>query len=205
MGNNTSQSRFSRSQDIRSYKKVVHIFPEGKKTEPRYFNGLNKLCKNVRLEIHSCRKKTSAVQVLTLAQEFIANGIITLRKGDEAWLVVDVDNNKKEDLELLFRWSEESERYGFALSNPKFEIWLLQHFELGDAIQSVSECDARLMRHLENYTKAGFNVAKFLDKIPNAISNAEIKYKHCNDWFYDFHTTVFRLVKRILDLEKEVI
>ena len=52
-----------------------------------------------------------------------------LRKGDEAWIVVDKDNWSDHDLAQLFKWALQSDSYGFALSNPKFEFWLLLHFE----------------------------------------------------------------------------
>lgn len=52
-----------------------------------------------------------------------------LKSSDEAWLVVDKDQWTEEQLRQLHQWSLQQANYGFALSNPKFEYWLLLHFE----------------------------------------------------------------------------
>ena len=57
-----------------------------------------------------------------------------LKPSDEAWLVVDKDQWTDEQLTQLHQWSLQQENYGFALSNPKFEYWLLLHFEDGTGI-----------------------------------------------------------------------
>jgi hypothetical protein len=41
----------------------------------------------------------------------------------------------------------------FALSNPKFEYWLLLHFNDGTGIASSRDCSDRLKRHLPGYDK----------------------------------------------------
>jgi hypothetical protein len=68
----------------------------------------------------------------------------SLKKSDEAWLVVDKDQWSNEQLEQLLRWAQGSDNYGFALSNPKFEYWLLLHFEDGEGISSSRACLERL-------------------------------------------------------------
>ncbi len=36
-----------------------------------------------------------------------------------------------DQLSQLNEWAQGADNYGFALSNPKFEFWLLLHFEDG--------------------------------------------------------------------------
>lgn len=51
-----------------------------------------------------------------------------LLPSDKAWLVVDKDQWTDEQLNQLHSWSLDKDNYGFALSNPKFEYWLLLPF-----------------------------------------------------------------------------
>ena len=67
-----------------------------------------------------------------------------LKKSDEAWLVVDKDQWTDEQLSQLHQWSLKAKNYGFALSNPKFEFWLLLHFEDGSGVSSSQICSQKL-------------------------------------------------------------
>jgi len=58
--------------------------------------------------------------------------IARLRASDRAWIVVDADSWPEDQLLELHGWSTEDSRYGLAVSNPKFEFWLLLHFEDGN-------------------------------------------------------------------------
>lgn len=121
-----------------------------------------------------------------------------LLKSDEAWLVVDKDSWTDEQLLPLFEWSQESEGNGFALSNPKFEYWLLLHFEDAN-INSSRQCSERLAKHLPAYEK-GIDSRKFTEhRIKQAVERARHRdTPPCNDWPRTFGTTVYKLVKRIL-------
>jgi hypothetical protein len=57
------------------------------------------------------------------------------RKGDQAWVVIDKDSWPEEHLQALHLWAQSKPAYGFALSNPKFEYWLLLHFAIPRASQ----------------------------------------------------------------------
>lgn len=76
-----------------------------------------------------------------------------LKSSDEAWLVVDKDQWTDEQLTQLHQWSLQQENYGFALSNPKFEYWLLLHFEDGTGVTSSRDCTERLKRWIPEYDK----------------------------------------------------
>ena len=114
-----------------------------------------------------------------------------LKASDEAWLVVDKDQWTDDQLAQLRAWVEERDNYGFALSDPKFEYWLLLHFEDGAGITSSSNCNDRLKRHLPNYAKS-LDARKFThDMIKDAIRRARQRTAPpC--------TTVYKLVENIL-------
>ena len=123
-----------------------------------------------------------------------------MKSSDEAWLVVDKDQWGDEQLMQLYDWAQTRNNYGFALSNPKFEYWLLLHFEDGTGIASSRDCDARLKRQLPNYNK-GIDAGKISRKqIDDAIRRAKLRDNPpCIDWPRTFgSTTVYRLVENIL-------
>jgi hypothetical protein len=121
-----------------------------------------------------------------------------LHPFDEAWLVIDKDNWSEEHLMTLFEWSKKNEKYGLALSNPKFEYWLLLHFEEGYGILNEKECTVRLKKYLPEYDK-GFD-PKIITKsmIDKAIARAKKNdTPSCEKWPLKTGSTVYRLIQRI--------
>ena len=97
---------------------------------------------------------------------------------------------------------------GFALSNPKFEFWLLLHFEDGGGVSSSQICSQKLDRHLPGYDK-GINVRRISDTmITNAIRRARQRdnppsgvWPHMTGTTVT-GTTVYKLVENILELHQ---
>ena len=143
---------FQRPLGERRYKKLFVVSVEGSKTEPQYFANFNEPQSIVLVK---CLKRplteSSPLQVLKKMQEYIRKE--SLKKTDEAWIVVDKDDWSEDQLNALVDWANTHENYGFALSNPNFEYWLLLHFEDGKGIANFQECLTRLKRHLPNYKK----------------------------------------------------
>lgn len=124
----------------------------------------------------------------------------SLRKTDEAWLVVDKDQWSDEQLADLYDWSNQKDNYGFALSNPKFEYWLLLHFEDGAGVSSSRNCVDRLRRHLPDYEKY-VDVRKFSgNRVREAIVRGRSRDNPpCADWPRSIGiTTVYRLVEKLV-------
>ncbi len=192
---------FSRPLGERRYRKLFLVAVEGSKTEPQYFAMMNTGNAVVRVECIPGEEATSPPQVLERLKARIKKN--ALRKTDEPWLVIDKDDWTEEQLVPLFAWSQESAQNGFALSNPKFEYWLLLHFE--DAtISSSRQCSEKLERHLPNFDK-GIDVRKFSkQRIEQAVERARTRdTPPCADWPRTFGTTVYRIVDRILQAQRE--
>ncbi len=121
-----------------------------------------------------------------------------LNKSDEAWLVVDKDQWTDNQLAELGRWAKKKVNYGMALSNPKFEYWLLLHFEDGKNA-TTSNCDKRLKKYLPDYDKT-IDIRKIsTDMINDAIRRAKKRDNPpCEDWPRGTGSTVYRLVEKIL-------
>lgn len=121
------------------------------------------------------------------------------RFPDEAWLVVDRDQWTEEQLNELYDWAKSGKDRGFALSNPKFEYWLLLHFEDGNNIKSAQDCSNRLRRFLPDYDKKVDSHKITPESIDKAISRAKKRDDPPVDWPRDpGGTTVYRLVENIL-------
>ncbi|MBT3290767.1 MAG: RloB domain-containing protein, partial [Victivallales bacterium] len=136
--------RFQRPSGQRRYRKLFVIATEGAKTEPQYFKALDSQHATVHVKPLKGNDRSSPQQVLKrMAEHLRKDG---LRKSDEAWLVVDKDQWTDDQLGELHRWAQQEDNYGLALSNPKFEYWMLLHFEDGNGISSVRDCGDRLRR-----------------------------------------------------------
>jgi len=193
--------RFQRPVGKRRYRRLIVIATEGSKTEPRYFFLFNNQTLTVKIKCLKGRHASAPPNVLKRMSDHIRNS--GLQMGDEAWLVVDrVDRDHwtEEQLGQLYHWSEQAENYGFALSNPKFEYWLLLHFEEGNRIAGAQDCSDRLKGYLPNYEK-DIDPRKFTpDTIAAAISRAGRRDNPpCADWPHSVgSTTVHRLVRKLL-------
>ena len=193
-----NRRKYRRPLGERRYRKLFIVATEGVKTEPQYFAMLNEHHSVIRMDCIKSNHRSSPLQVLKRMKDRLKQE--TLKNSDEAWLVVDKDQWTDEQLAQLHRWSQDADNYGFALSNPKFEYWLLLHFEDGTKIGSSRECSARLNNHIPGYDK-GLEVRKFTpDMVEAAIRRAKVRDNPpCADWPRTLgSTTVYKLVENIL-------
>ena len=191
-------SRFHRHQGQRRYKRMFVIIAEGTVTEQEYFPLLNE-----DLIVHvKCLKSRSNLppkEALRRAQEYVRKE--GLKRTDETWVVVDKDTWPDGHLVELHAWAQSHSNYWFALSNPKFEYWLLLHFEDADGVKTADECDRRLRKHLPNYGKHVEPQHFTVERIRAAVARAKKRDNPpCEDWPRQPGTTVYRLVEKILEL-----
>ena len=180
----------------RRYKKLFIIASEGVKTEPRYFALFNNQQSVIKVTCLRGKSESSPPQVLKRMTKHLKQE--SLKKSDQAWLVVDKDHWTDEQLQQLHAWAQSCENYGFVLSNPKFEYWLLLHFEDGAGVSSSHACSDRLKRYLPNYNK-DIDPGKISpEMISNAIQRAKQRDNPpCSDWPRSIGSTVYRLVERL--------
>ena len=190
--------KFQRSLGELPYKKLFVLAVEGVKTEPQYFGIFNNQQSVIRVSCLKSSHGSSPLQVLKRMEDHLRQ--VDLRSTDEAWLVVDKDQWTDEQLVQLHDWAQTGDNLGFALSNPKFEYWLLLHFEDGNDIASSRDCTNRLKRHLADYDK-GIDVRKFTnERIEAAIDRAKLRDNPtCVDWPRSLgSTTIYRLVEKLM-------
>ncbi len=191
-----SRREFTRRTGTRRYKRMVVISTEGIVTEREYFNMFN----TDRTVLHVKILKDTASDpknVLKRMKRYLKE--YTLEDSDQAWLVIDKDQWSDTQIGQLYKWSLNELNYGFALSNPKFEYWLLLHFEDATSIRSSRDCSERLKRYLPGYDKS-IDTRKLYPLIHRAIERAERRDSPpCKDWPRITGTTVYRLVKGLLE------
>lgn len=182
----TGHSRFQRPLGERRYRKLFVIATEGAVTEPLYFSIFNNQESVIKVK---CLKSGASApkHVLARMKKYLRDE--TLQATDEAWLVVDKDLWPDEQLTQLRAWAKEQKNHGLAVSDPKFEYWLLLHFE---DCSSSSKCGTRLQECLSRYDK-GFDIRKLTQPmIDDAIRRA--RQRKINTPPY---TEVYKLVEKI--------
>lgn len=188
--------RFSRPTGERRYKKMFVIATEGAVTEPSYFKRFEDQETVVHINLLSGKNKSAPAHVLRRMNDYLKKK--GLRASDEAWLVVDTDHWTVWQLSELHEWANSNRNCFLAVSNPKFEIWLLLHFEDGNGIASSRECSERLVRYLPNFAKGQVEFMHLANGVPDAIRRARLKDSPpCRDWPRTIGTTVYRLVEKL--------
>jgi hypothetical protein len=202
---------FSRPEGKRPFRKAFYLAMEGKVTEHLYFGIFNDekkfpnreiLLRTIRVGSHS-----SPLGVLEKLRGFLERECPD--PPFEAWLVIDKDNWNEEQLAHLSEWtSEDSDTRFLALSNPKFEYWLLLHFEEGNDIVSSSKCSDRLAKYPCGYDKRGksFDISKITrEMIEKAVARAKKRNRNTHEYWPRTigNTTVYKLVEKILKSSKK--
>lgn len=194
----SKRRKFERKLGNRCYKKLFVLAVEGGKTEPEYFSFFNCNQSTIHVECISKGNKSAPFYVLKQLENRLRDK--GLKSSDEAWVVVDKDKWTGEQLNGLYRWSKSEKNYGFALSNPNFEYWLLLHFEDGNGISSSKDCEVQLKKYLPDYNKAIEKGEITCEMIKNAVNRAKARDNpSCIDWPRNPGcTTVYKLVEKIL-------
>ena len=183
----------------REYRGVCWVSAEGQ-TEKDYlrmdvFKGSSVTVKFPK-DIHPDRRNPTAV----LKRFGKAMRTEDFRKGDEAWLVVDVDTWAEVELSHLLAWAKRDARHHLAVSNPKFELFLVMHFERANGCTTPQMVDAALRRNWPRYSKRVGTTRFSLDEVRKAVENASMKRSGCRDaipapGMTDVHMLVARLIE----------
>ena len=145
------------------YCPLVLVSSEGTVTEPEYLHAFGRQVLRDSVSFRFVPRGTDGVSPDAVLKRMKHEmNRMSLRKGDEAWLVLDRDRWTDDQLRPLLDWMTSATGgigRGIALSNPKFELWLLLHFEPIAGCISAHSVDGRLAMHLPEYDKhipAGF-------------------------------------------------
>lgn len=192
----------SRKLGNRQVRKVFVVAVEGEHTERIYFGMFSN--KNVRVHPLPPRRsgpRTTPRQVLNRLKEYVSSDSYDKRL-DELWLVIDRDDWDHNDLDSV---AAECTRYGYrlAVTNPKFEFWLLLHQTKCYRPPTAEACDAELYKLFPDYKKDNLDLAHLGCHVGVAIEHARRLDEQCpkaaGGWPLETATDVYRLVERILE------
>ena len=203
MSKSGKRRKYARGKDSRTYKPRFVIVAEGRVTERQYFNCFNRFRDLSERVVVDCKREKDSTSspggVLKTMQRHLKDD--GFGASDHAWLVVDKDKWKDTQINELYQWSTDQKNFGLALSNPKFEYWLLLHFEEVKGTLSSSQCCRRLARHIPDYNKRVPCHKISLSCIQQAVDRAKKRdISPSSKWPQDTGSTVYRLVSLILPM-----
>jgi hypothetical protein len=166
-------ARLTRKEAFSHYKILFVIVTEGK-TEENYFTMLKTL-KKENIEIVCKKGRHSSVNHLinTINKEIDDRG---LNEHSECWIILDNDVLSTTEINKLREWinSTNTETMkSVGLSSPKFEYWLLLHYEVPRAYVSKADCLLYLKKWIPEYKKPFKNCTIIANRVSEACENAK--------------------------------
>ncbi len=143
-----------RPRRARHYRTIFAIVAEGSLTEHSYIKAVLRCLQKqygTTCRISPIKPRNSSVKELIRAAD---EKTTELRKDDQVWILVDrhPESHTEDDMQALMRWEQSSPRRHVALSNPRFEYWLLRHFEEAPTERNALD-DLYVARYLPGYDK----------------------------------------------------
>lgn len=158
------------------YKKIFNLICEGAKTEKEYFTWLKYQIEDHQINIVKRSVGKSAPQHLVKE----ASRVISSREGDCTWIILDVDQWTDQQFEIIEKWKNSRSNNFVAVSNPKFEYWILLHSKRDPGNLTDSECSQRFRIFMG--TDKGINTSKLtLDSVRRASQRAKEKHVGSSD------------------------
>ncbi len=200
-----SFSSKKRNKQSRKEKPMIIITAEGKnETEARYFNNFKTADCPYIIKFHKAGHLTDPTKLAESIRKRWDKEEADVRAGDMAFVVVDLDNKESKAKEI-HQLEAKNKNVKFIVSNPSFEVWFLLHYEY--STRSYMSADAvikELRKHYPGYEKTSDMYPILLDKVDDAITNAETLEKYHNaeehlhpDANCNPYTDVHKLVKLI--------
>ena len=194
-----------RRNKVKALKSRLHVFCEGTRTEPNYFNGYIEMkFAGSRLVCVEKSVKNDPVKLVQVAVKAKAEN----PAGDIFWVVYDREsvneesNNKHDQAHQL----AQSHDINIAISNVCFEVWLLLHFQKTAAAYS-NYTDlikrSRLTRHIKGYEKGAkisFSSLQMCEARKNAKTiNSQTKMAAEPSWTKPYQWNPYTNVYQLLD------
>lgn len=224
--------------------KIIFISCEGAVTEEEYFNIASEIFSAVKSkiqfisvmedavntpskyrtreqvnEITRCQPKQLVEKINIFKQEKQLDFDFANHPEDEFWIITDIDNhtdaNNIDDWESALAECDEK-GYGYAISNPFFEIWLLlHHLDVNDDDHKFAvtethpyERTGHFRDRLRNDAKAPLKDKKHIsfihyneEKVKQAIKRAKGLHRDKEKrWPHNLGTTVYLLLEKIVEL-----
>ncbi len=208
---------FKRLSFIRDVQKLFVIATEGIKTEIKYFEQFKseEYYNNQSVFVEVLKRLTTDSSPSAVIKQL--NGFsneFNLKEDDELWMVIDRDKQSwsaKQIAEIARLCIQK--RYGLALSNPCFEIWLLLHVKnINEYSNTIKEelfrnikiggrgrIEVELLAICGTYNKSNLNVDDYLPHVNDAILRAEELTRNLNErWPNYLGSHVYKLIRKLI-------
>lgn len=194
----------TKNRSGRRARKIIVIAAEGdNKTERTYFSEFNRKQREYHI-IFAAGKSTDPVRIVNEAIKAATYYEIEPGMGDIILAVLDTDYKKEQQITEARRLAKNN-GVVMILSNPCFEIWLLQHFRYSTkSYHSNEDVLSELMNRWPSYRKNIDTFEYIYDRTECAIENAHrlVDYHDSIDPGTDVEnrnpsTDVFKIVERL--------
>lgn len=194
---------FKRARRQHDYIRRILVSTEGSVTEPQYLFLFERAFLANRVRFETLFETGRGDPGHVLARMLARLDKTSLRRGDEAWLVVDKDRWTDEQLRPLADWATEPSpgvRRRLLVSNPNFELWILLHFEPVREGSTAHEIAGRLGTLLPGYDKTVLRELLVPARIRAAIAHAAaLAPPSSPDWPRSTGTTVHEALASLLE------
>ena len=185
-------------------KKRILVSTEGMRTEPQYFEHLNKLYGAPIVEPIPRDSKSAPKHVLEAMKVFVSENKVV--GNIELWILVDIDDHPVVQFEDIHAWCVKNPEYQFAISNPCFELWLILHHENKNSFKDHKECKSYFKSNYGNRRNIPrYDWLNFSD-VKSAYDRAkQLDTTDASGWPIESGcTTVYRVVENYISYESDV-
>ena len=201
--------RRNRHLGRRLSRKVYYYSAEGTKTERQYFDAVDEYLDNCIKKRKCCikfcdtDKNTSAERVIRIFNNYLDKEKLNEQSQFEAWVVFDKDQRSLAEIKALNNWAAGDINRHVVLSVPKFEYWLLLHFENAGGTGDARYIDRQLRKHIPHYKKGIERERISLTKIQTAVRRAKKRHQlHLDSPNGELcYSTVYKLIESVLQFE----
>jgi RloB-like protein len=147
---------------------------EGEKREKEYFGRLGQGSQRLKVRVlapDAARSLSAPKWLLDRLINFIEKEGVNTQVGDRVWIVMDIDRWETKQLYALAEICRK-EGWGFALSNPCFEVWLFMHVK--DIDESTSNTCQNFKHELGQIATGGYQAESFVLLVGDAIRRAKL-------------------------------
>ncbi len=188
---------------MKQFKKLIpniFILTEGE-TEKIFLNHLKQRGCNYSLHLQVFGG-SDPFKMVKRCNEVFKSRSMSIKNGDYAFCVMDVDNCKSEDFRKALDYSKRN-GIQIILSNPCFEVFFLLHFTDNIPNLSSREMKSEISNYIEGYRETGDFWNLLLKDQPVALDrcrNYELGYDSVSNGIPGTNVwTLFDLVKRLKD------
>ncbi len=176
-----------RNTETRKQKPVILIVAEGENvTESQYFKSFQRQNPTCNIRLALAKHVTDPEGMLKAIQIRWKELGLDARKGDKAYVVLDLDCDR-DKARLIRKIQKDSKETQFIISNPCFEVWFLLHFRYSTKQYLSGDAVIKDLKTFIPVSKKELDISSQLDSSrKTAIENAEKLRQYFDELGYEW-------------------